>query len=147
EGRMSTGLLMQFVLYAVLVGGAAGAVAEVYGDIQRAAGAVERLLELLGARPMIGAPAEPEKLWAVHNDEPVRAARLSFESVVFEYPSRPGERALDSVSFEVKPGERVAVVGPSGAGKTTLFQLLLRFHDPQAGVIRFDGVDLRRLDP
>jgi ATP-binding cassette subfamily B protein len=171
EGRMSTGLLMQFVLYAVLVGGAAGTVAEVYGDIQRAAGAVERLLELLAARPTISAPTQPMRLRDVHEHEqgngaepggqafdpasgprpraaePVRAARLSFESVVFEYPSRPGERALDSVSFEVNPGARVAVVGPSGAGKSTLFQLLLRFHDPQAGVIRFDGIDLRQLDP
>ncbi|NLD70346.1 MAG: ATP-binding cassette domain-containing protein [Limnobacter sp.] len=142
EGRMTTGLLMQFIMYAVFVGGAAGAIAEVYGDVQRAVGATERLLELLQARPAIVAPANPRALLRDH-----RAAAIEFDDVVFSYPSRPGERALDSVSLRVATGETVALVGPSGAGKTTMFQLLLRFYDPQSGAIRFDGIDLRDLDP
>ncbi|HLS55052.1 MAG TPA: ABC transporter transmembrane domain-containing protein [Zeimonas sp.] len=142
EGRLTAGLLTQFILYAALVAGATGAIAEVLGDVQRAAGATERLLELLDAEPAIRAPAQPERLAPSG-----QGARVTFEAVTFGYPSRPGERALDDVSIEVVPGETVALVGPSGAGKTTLFQLLLRFHDPQAGVIRLDGVDVRRLDP
>jgi len=142
EGRLTAGLLTQFILYAALVAGATGAIAEVLGDVQRAAGATERLLELLEAEPAIRAPAQAERLAPSG-----RGARVDFEAVTFSYPSRPGERALDAVSLEVEPGETVALVGPSGAGKTTLFQLLLRFHDPQSGVIRLDRVDLRRLDP
>jgi len=145
EGRMTAGLLTQFILYAVIVGGAAGAIAEVFGDVQRAAGATERLLELIEAQPAIAAPADAVPL-------PGRASRpaaaaVEFDRVCFSYPSRPADRALDAVSLRVAPGETVAIVGPSGSGKTTLFQLLLRFHDPQAGAIRFDGVDLRSLDP
>jgi ATP-binding cassette subfamily B protein len=159
EGRMTAGLLTQFILYAVIVGGAAGAIAEVFGDVQRAAGATERLLELIEAQPAISAPADPVRLprrasgKTAHADAPaaagapVSAAAIEFDRVGFSYPSRPADRALDAVSLRVAPGETVAIVGPSGSGKTTLFQLLLRFHDPQAGVIRFDGVDLRRLDP
>ena len=142
EGRLTAGLLTQFILYAALVAGATGAIAEVLGDVQRAAGATERLLELLDAEPAIRAPERPERL-----APPGRGARLTFESVTFSYPSRPGERALDRVTLDVSPGETVALVGPSGAGKTTLFQLLLRFHDPLAGAIRIDGIDLHRLDP
>ncbi len=142
EGRLTAGLLTQFILYAALVAGATGAMAEVLGDVQRAAGATERLLELLEAEPAIRAPAEPVRLVPSGG-----GSRVAFESVTFSYPSRPGERALDRVTLEVAPGETVALVGPSGAGKTTLFQLLLRFHDPSSGAIRLDGVDLRRLDP
>ena len=142
EGRLTTGLLTQFILYAALVAGATGAIAEVLGDVQRAAGATERLLELLEAEPAIRAPAQPERLAPSG-----QGARVAFESVTFSYPSRPGERALDQVTLDVAPGETVALVGPSGAGKTTLFQLLLRFLDPQSGAIRLDGVELRRLDP
>ena len=142
EGRLTTGLLTQFILYAALVAGATGAIAEVLGDVQRAAGATERLLELLEAEPAIRAPAQPERLAPSG-----QGARVAFESVTFSYPSRPGERALDQVTLDVAPGETVALVGPSGAGKTTLFQLLLRFQDPQSGAIRLDGVELRRLDP
>jgi ATP-binding cassette subfamily B protein len=142
EGRLTAGLLTQFILYAALVAGATGAIAEVLGDVQRAAGATERLLELLEAEPAIRAPARPERLAPSG-----RGARIGFDSVSFSYPSRPDERALDNVTLEIAAGETVALVGPSGAGKTTLFQLLLRFHDPSAGAIRLDGVDLRRLDP
>ncbi len=142
EGRLTAGLLTQFILYAALVAGATGAIAEVLGDVQRAAGATERLLELLEAEPAIGAPADPARLAPSG-----RGARVAFESVTFSYPSRSGEHALDRVTLEVSPGETVALVGPSGAGKTTLFQLLLRFHDPSSGAIRFDGIDLRRFDP
>jgi len=142
EGRLTAGLLTQFILYAALVAGATGAIAEVLGDVQRAAGATERLLELLEAEPAIRAPERPEQITPSG-----RGARVGFESVTFSYPSRPGEHALDRVTLEVSPGETVALVGPSGAGKTTLFQLLLRFHDPLSGAIRLDGIDLRRLDP
>jgi len=142
EGRLTAGLLTQFILYAALVAGATGAIAEVLGDVQRAAGATERLLELLEAEPAIRAPADPARLAPSG-----RGARVTFESVTFSYPSRPDEHALDRVTLEVAPGETVALVGPSGAGKTTLFQLLLRFHDPSSGAIRVDGIDLRRLDP
>ncbi|MCD6735428.1 MAG: ATP-binding cassette domain-containing protein [Burkholderiaceae bacterium] len=142
EGRLTAGLLTQFILYAALVAGATGAIAEVLGDVQRAAGATERLLELLEAEPAISAPERPERLAPSG-----RGAHVAFESVTFSYPSRPGEHALDRVTLEVTPGETVALVGPSGAGKTTLFQLLLRFHDPSSGAIRVDGIDLRRLDP
>ncbi len=149
DGRMTPGLLTQFILYAVIVGGSAGAIAEVFGDVQRAAGAAERLLELLEAQPTIGAPPDPEMLprQRTSSPGPILAAALEFDAVSFSYPSRPQELALDAVSLRVAPGETVALVGPSGAGKTTVFQMLLRFHDPQAGAIRFDGIDLRRLDP
>ncbi len=142
DGDLTAGLLTQFILYAALVAGASGAIAEVLGDVQRAAGATERLLELLEAQPEIRAPRHPVPL-------PARAggAQLQFESVRFRYPSRPHEQALDAITLRVAPGETVALVGPSGAGKTTLFQLLLRFHDPQSGSVRFDGIDLRELDP
>ncbi|MFO1057914.1 MAG: ABC transporter transmembrane domain-containing protein [Dongiaceae bacterium] len=140
-GRISGGQFLAFLFYAIVVAGAVGAISEVMGDLQRGAGAMERLAELLAMRPEIAAPAAPVAL-----PEPARGA-VAFEAVRFHYPSRPDRAALDGLDLEVRPGERVAIVGPSGAGKTTLFQLLLRFYDPQAGIVRVDGVDLRAADP
>ncbi|MBU6190412.1 MAG: ATP-binding cassette domain-containing protein [Betaproteobacteria bacterium] len=159
-GEMSAGLLAQFVLYAALLAGAIGAIAEVIGDIQRAAGAAERLSQLLDATPAIGAQADratlsqPDTGSAPHvtaSTPPAahRAARepaIMFDSVTFAYPTRE-QPALEAVSFAVAPGETVALVGPSGSGKSTVFQLLLRFRDPQAGAVRMDGIDLRALEP
>ena len=140
-GAMSGGELAAFVFYAIVVAGALGALSEVYGELQRAAGAAERLAELLEVAPTVAAPAQPKAL-----PLPARGA-VSFEGVTFHYPSRPDRSALEAVTLEVAPGERVALVGPSGAGKTTVFQLLLRFHDPERGAVRLDGVDLREADP
>ena len=140
-GRISAGQLSAFVFYAVVLAGALGAVSEVIGDLQRAAGAMERIAELLATEPVVLAPANPTPL-----PSPSRGA-VAFERVTFHYPSRPNTPALDDFTLDVKPGERVAIVGPSGAGKTTVMQLLLRFYDPEAGRIRFDGVDIRDLDP
>lgn len=140
-GRLSPGDLSAFVFYAAVVAGAVGAISEVIGDLQRAAGASERLIELATAQPGIYAPAEPSPL-----AQPVRGA-VQFEGVSFRYPTRPERLALDSLSFTLAPGERVALVGPSGAGKTSVLQLLLRFYDPAQGVIRFDGQPLTALDP
>ncbi len=138
---MSPGQLIQFIVYAVLVAGGVGAISETWGDVQRAAGASERLVELLHAPPAIAAPAHPKKL-----TEPARGA-IKFEHVVFRYPSRPDAAALDNFSFSVAPGEAVALVGPSGAGKSTVFQLLLRFYAAQEGRISFDGVNIADLEP
>jgi len=140
-GRMSAGSLSAFVFYAVLMAGSVGVVSEVIGDLQRAAGAGERLLELLHTEPQVVAPKEPEGL-----PEPARGA-VALEGVRFYYPSRPQIAALDGVDLSVAPGEMLALVGPSGAGKSTVFQLLLRFYDPDEGQVRFDGVDVRRVDP
>ncbi len=140
-GRISAGELSAFVFYAVVVAGSVGSLSEFFADIQRAAGASERLLELLSTKPEIAAPAVPRVL-ALPTE-----GRIAFEGVTFRYPSRPDRAALEDLSFEVAAGERVALVGPSGAGKTTVFQLLLRFYDPEAGIVRFDGADLRELDP
>jgi ATP-binding cassette subfamily B protein len=140
-GGLSAGELSQFVFFAVVVAGAVGAIAEVYGDLQRAAGATERLLELLAVVPEVAPPARPLPL-----PEPARGA-IRFESVTFHYPSRPDAASILDVSLDIAPGERVALVGPSGAGKTTLFQLLLRFWDPDSGRIALDGVDLRHAAP
>jgi ATP-binding cassette, subfamily B, bacterial len=142
EGTMTGGDLGQFILYASIVSGAIGALSEVMGEAQRAAGATERLLELLAVQSDIRNPAHPTVLPA----RTAGGAALQLANVQFSYPSRPETAALDRVNLDVKPGETVAVVGPSGAGKTTLFQLLLRFYDPQAGSIRLDGVDIRDLD-
>jgi ATP-binding cassette subfamily B protein len=140
-GRISPGQLSAFVFYAVIVAGAVGTISEVIGDLQRAAGATERLFELLAVQPDIGAPSRPIGL-----PEP-SPGTVAFENVTFRYPSRPDLAALERFTLEVRAGERVALVGPSGAGKTTVFQLLLRFYDPQAGIVRVDGVDLTQADP
>ena len=140
-GRISAGQLSAFVFYAVIVAGAVGTISEVVGDLQRAAGATERLFELLAVVPEINAPANPLPL-----PSPPRGT-VTFDRVTFRYPSRPDAPALDAFTLDVRAGENVALVGPSGAGKTTVFQLLLRFYDPQAGAVRIDGVDLRSADP
>ncbi len=140
-GRLSGGTLSQFVLYAVLAASSLGQLSEVWSEIVAAAGAAGRIGELLAVRPQIVAPRDPVRLPA----HPTGA--VTFEDIVFAYPTRGEERALHNVSFSVRPGETVALVGPSGAGKTTLFQLLLRFYDPQLGRILYDGIDIRALDP
>ena len=140
-GHITGGELSAFVFYAIVVAGSAGALSEVAGDLQRAAGASERLVELLETPPEIVAPPQPVSL-----PQPPRGA-VSFERVVFRYPSRSDHSALDGVNLTVQPGENLAIVGPSGAGKTTLFQLLLRFYDPQEGRVALDGVDLRLVEP
>ena len=140
-GRISPGELSAFVFYAVVVAGAVGALSEVVGELQRAAGATERLMELLATRSDIAVPANPAQF-----PEPAAGA-VAFEGVSFRYPTRPEPAALEDFSLRVEPGETVALVGPSGAGKTTVFQLLLRFYDPQAGVITLDGVALTEVDP
>ncbi|MCX7893708.1 MAG: ABC transporter transmembrane domain-containing protein [Burkholderiales bacterium] len=140
-GTLSAGALSAFVFYAMLSAGAAAAISEVWGDLQRAAGATERLMELLATEPAIVAPPHPVPLPAPPRGE------VRLERVTFRYPSRPEVAALADVSLAVAPGERVALVGPSGAGKSTVFQLLLRFYDPDAGVVRVDGVDARLADP
>jgi len=140
-GRITAGQLSAFVFYAVIVAAAVGTISEVVGDLQRAAGATERIFELLAVAPDIAAPANPVPL-----PSPAEGI-VSFDAVTFRYPSRPEPPALDGFTLEVRSGENVAIVGPSGAGKTTVFQLLLRFYDPQAGTVRVDGVDLRAADP
>ncbi len=139
--RMTSGTLVQFVFLAVLAAGAVGALGEVWGDVQKAAGAMDRVGELLDARPAIAAPADPTPL-----PQPPRG-QIAFDKVVFAYPGRPDLPALDGFDLAVRAGERVALVGPSGAGKSTVFRLLLRFYDPQSGGVRLDGVDLRDADP
>lgn len=140
-GRMTGGTIAAFVLYGGLLAGAFGALSEVYGDLLRAAGASERLNELLKAEPEIKAPVNPIAL-------PVPAeGRLKFDNVTFHYPTRKDTSALDGFSLELRPNERLAVVGPSGAGKTTIFQLAQRFYDPEQGSVSLDGVNLRDADP
>ncbi len=138
-GSMTGGQLASFVLYAALVAGGVGTMAEVWGDVMRAAGAAERLLELLHARPTIAEAAAPQAL-----PHP-RQAAIRFEHVTFRYPARLHTAALDDITLDIAPGESVALVGPSGAGKTTLFQLLLRFYDVTDGCIRLNGQDIRQL--
>ncbi len=140
-GEMSGGELGQFVLYALFVAMSAAALSETWGEVQRAAGAMERLLELLAAEPQIKAPENPVP-FPDH-----REGRIRFEEVTFSYPSRPSTLALDNLVLEIKPGEKVAFVGPSGAGKSTTFQLIMRFYDPQKGRIVIDGVDVAMAYP
>jgi len=140
-GDITPGDLSAFIFYAITVAASVGAVTEVLGDLQRAAGATERLIELLEMKPDIMAPAVPKSM-----PVPARGA-VTFDDVTFHYPSRPQTAALKGLSLTVAPGEHVALVGPSGAGKTTVFQLLLRFYDPQSGAVRIDGMDLRDVDP
>jgi len=140
-GRMTAGELSAFVFYAAIVATGAGTVSEVWGEIQRGAGATERLMELLDTQPTL-ATATP----AINLPSRVMGA-IRFDEIVFSYPARPEVTALGSVSFAVNPGERVALVGPSGAGKSTIFSLILRFYDPSSGRILLDGADLRHCDP
>ncbi len=140
-GVLSGGQLAQFLFYALFVASGFGALSETWGDLQRAAGASERLAELLDAEPDVTAPAAPLPL-----PVPVRGA-VRFDNVTFHYPTRRDTPALYGLSLDVAPGEAVALVGPSGAGKSTVFQLLLRFYDPQAGRIALDGLEIARLDP
>jgi ATP-binding cassette subfamily B protein len=140
-GEMTGGQLGQFLMYAFFVGSSATALSSLWGEVQRAAGAMERLAELLAAEPVIRAPAHPEVL-------PQRVqGRIRFDRVGFSYPSRPDTRAMDEFSLAVEPGDTLAIVGPSGAGKSTSFQLLLRFYDVNSGQIRVDDVDISNLDP
>lgn len=138
SNQMTGGELSQFIIYAVVTAGAIGAITEVWGDLQRAAGATERLMELLHIQSPVIETSQPKKL-------PVQGEGIEFENVNFSYPSRPETLALKNFSLKIRHGEHVALVGPSGAGKTTLFQLLFRFYDPQSGVVRFNGIDLRDL--
>lgn len=140
-GTITSGSLMAFLVGAMIVAGAFGALTEVYGDLLRGAGAASRLAELLEAKPDISSPARPEKL-----PQPARGS-LSFRNVTFRYPARPETAALKDFTLEIEPGETVAIVGPSGAGKSTIFQLVERFYDPQGGTIRMDGVPLTKADP
>jgi ATP-binding cassette subfamily B protein len=141
QQKITPGDLSAFIFYAVVVAGALGAVSEIIGELQRAAGATERLMEMMQLTPIVTAPKEP------HIFKKPPEGRLAFEHVTFAYPSRLDAPALSNVSFRIEPGEMLAIVGPSGAGKTTIFQLLLRFYDPQFGIIRADGVDIRHLLP
>ena len=138
-GGMSVGELVQFVIYAILVAGAVGALSEIWGELQRAAGATERLSELLSVEDAVQDPATPRPL-----PGPVRG-EIGFHGVTFHYPARPQTSALEGIDLTVAPGETVALVGPSGAGKSTVIQLLQRFYDPQAGRVTIDGIDLREM--
>ncbi|HET7267139.1 MAG TPA: ABC transporter transmembrane domain-containing protein [Oleiagrimonas sp.] len=139
SGTLDVGVLAQFVMYAVMAASSVGTISSVFGSVLRAAGAMERIGELLAERPQIATPDMPVTL-----PQPIRG-ELRFEQVGFHYPSRPDTQALEAFDLHVKPGETVALVGPSGAGKSTVFSLLLRFHDPQRGRIMLDGIELRAL--
>ncbi|WP_431302126.1 ABC transporter transmembrane domain-containing protein [Sediminicoccus sp. BL-A-41-H5] len=140
-GRMTGGQLSAFVFYAVLLASSGATISELWGEIQRAAAAADRLIEVIETRPGIAPPANPLPLPSPPE------GRFAFEAVTFRYPTRPDTPALDRFSLDVRPGETVALVGPSGAGKTSVLQLLLRFYDPAEGRVTLDGVDLRALDP
>ncbi|NBB48901.1 ATP-binding cassette domain-containing protein [Rhizobium sp. CRIBSB] len=140
-GSMSGGTLGQFLLYSLIAAGSLGTLSEVWGELSQAAGAAERLHELLAEHPAIAAPAVPKAL-----PEPAQGS-LTFDNVHFTYPSAKTKSALNGLSFSVAHGETVAIVGPSGAGKSTIFSLILRFYDPASGTIRLDGVDIREADP
>lgn len=141
ESRMSAGTLGQFVLYALIGGGSVGSLAEVWNEVQRAAGGMGRIGELLAETPSVTAPAHPTPL-----PQPLRGD-IVLDQVTFHYPMRPAQPALEAFSLHVRPGETVALVGPSGAGKSTVLSMLLRFHDPETGSINVDGIDIRQLDP
>jgi ATP-binding cassette subfamily B protein len=140
DGTMNAGVLAQFVLYAVVAAGSVGGLTEVWGELLRCAGALGRIAELLDTPAAIVSPAQPQRL-----DLPVRGA-LRLEGVGFYYPSRPDRASIEDLDLVIEPGQTIAIVGPSGAGKTTLFQLLQRFHDPQRGRITLDGIDVRHID-
>jgi len=138
-GEITEGGLVQFMIYTIMVGGAVAALSEVWGELQRAAGATERLVELLTVKDTVNDPGEPDVLTT-----PVKGT-LQFKDVQFHYPSRPQVSALDGINLDITPGETVALVGPSGAGKSTIIQLVQRFYDPQSGTVLIDGADLRDL--
>jgi ATP-binding cassette subfamily B protein len=140
-GKLTAGELSAFVFYAAMVASAAAALSEVMGDLQRGAGAAERLIEILDTNPEVVVPEHPLAF-----PQPA-VGSVEFDSVTFYYPSRPAIAAMEDFTLHIAPGEKLALVGPSGAGKSTVFQLLLRFYDPQRGTIRIDGVDIRRADP
>jgi len=141
SGEMLPGELAQFVIFTVLLGSSGAMLSEMWGEVQRAAGAMERLIELLEAAPAIKPPAQPVAI-------PVTGeGRITFANVAFSYPSRPDTLALDNFTLDIRSGETIAFVGPSGAGKSTTFQLLLRFYDPASGTISINGVDIARADP
>ncbi len=140
EGKLTQGQLAAFIGYGIIVASASGSLSEFGGELHRAAGAAERIFELLAIEPTVAAPVSPVSF-------PPAKGEIAFENVSFHYPARPDRDALDAVSFTARRGERVAIVGPSGAGKTTLFQLALRFYDPQGGRVLLDGVDLKTADP
>ncbi|CDX42570.1 Lipid A ABC exporter family, fused ATPase and inner membrane subunits [Mesorhizobium sp. ORS 3359] len=140
-GTLSPGTLSQFLLYSVFAAGALGALSEVWSELSQAAGAAERLTEILAETPTIQRPVEPLPLPATAK------GAIGFDDVSFSYPARPDRAAVHGLSFQVKPGETVAIVGPSGAGKSTVFSLILRFYDPETGRVAIDGVDLREADP
>ena len=140
-GTMSAGVLVQFMFLSFLAASSVGSLGEVWGEVQKGAGAMERISELLAAKPQISAPVHPTPL-----PEPARG-EIAFRNVTFAYPSRPEALALNDMSFNVRAGERVALVGPSGGGKSTVLRLLLRFFDPQYGAVLVDGVDLTQADP
>jgi ATP-binding cassette subfamily B protein len=139
-GQMSGGDLASFVFYSMVVAGAVGSISEIMAELQRGSAAVDRIQGLLDVRPGIAGPERPVVL-------PPAKGAVEFDAVEFRYPSRLDTPALDNFSLKAEPGDTIALVGPSGAGKTTVFQLLLRFYDPQNGAIRFDGVDIRTCDP
>src|SRR5690606_21489323 len=141
SGAISAGTLGQFLLYAVFAAGALGALSEVWGELSQAAGAAERLTELLDEQPAIRSPEKPIAL-----PKPAQGA-VEFRDISFIYPTRPGQQTLQELSFKIEPGETVAIVGPSGAGKSTVFSMLLRFYDPSSGAVLVEGVDVRKADP
>jgi len=141
DGNISGGQLGQFLLYAIIVGGSTTMLGEIWGSLQQAAGATERIIELLETEPEITSPANP---LAFPGEV---TGRIEFSDVTFSYPSRPESNALEAFDLKIQPGESIALVGPSGAGKTTVFQLLLSFYRPDTGAIMIDGVDLGRADP